>query len=85
MRKMEDRDGLRETVRRKNEEMEVKGQEEGGEGSSDPSQPQLLKYVCVCMLHFMVCVCVFCVCMCVHDCVSVCVLSPVYLVCGLYM
>ncbi len=78
MRKMKGRDGHREreTARRKNEEMEVKGQEEGGEGSSDPSQPRLLK--CVCMCYFSMCVCV-------HDYVSVCALSPVYMVCGLFM
>lgn len=53
-----------------NEEMEVKGQEEGGEGSSDPSQT----------VFWSVCVCIT-----VYTCVSVCVLSSVYTVCGLFM
>lgn len=39
-------DGV-ETARREDEEMEVKGQEEGGEGRSDPGQSSLLKCVCV--------------------------------------
>lgn len=75
MRKMKDRDEG-ETARRENEEMEVKGQEEGGEGSSDLSQPSLLKCVCVCVLVYMsVCYlqCTRCV-----VCSCVCVLSPMY-------
>lgn len=60
MRRTKDRDGGQreeETARRRNEEMEVKGQEEGGEGSSDPSQLSLLKcvwsaHVCVSYLSY---------------------------------
>ena len=76
VRKMKDRDGHweGETARRKNEEMEVKGQEEGGEGSSDPRQPGLLMCVCVTSLRTWLCVSV-----------CVCVLSPVFTVCGLFM
>lgn len=43
-RERDEGDGV-ETARREDEEMEVKGQEEGGEGSSDPSQSSLLKCV----------------------------------------
>lgn len=47
--KMKERDGgdRLETARREVEDVEVRGQEEGGEGSSDPGQSGLLKSACV--------------------------------------
>lgn len=47
--KMKERDGgdRLETARREDEDVEVRGQEEGGEGSSDPGQSGLLKSACV--------------------------------------
>lgn len=47
--KMKERDrGYRlETARWEDEDVEVRGQEEGGEGSSDPSLTGLLKSACV--------------------------------------
>lgn len=46
-RERDEGDGV-ETARREDEEMEVKGQEEGGEGSSDPGQSSLLKCARAC-------------------------------------
>lgn len=47
--KMKERDGgdRLETARWEDEDVEVRGQEEGGEGSSDPGQSGLLKSACV--------------------------------------
>lgn len=72
--KMKERDGgdRLETARREDEDVEVRGQEEGGEGSSDPGQSGLLKSACV--FYALYTLCVVCSCMCVRVCVS----SPMY-------
>lgn len=55
------KDGDRHGAPDKKEEMEVKGQEEGGEGQDDLSHSSLLKFVCVCMCVRACILCTWCV------------------------